>query len=192
MKILLVVATESEIIEEYFSDIDVLITGLGMVSATFELTKKLMQKETDLVINFGVAGSFNSKINIGDVVEVVEDNLSEIGYENGANFSQFTDFKVTTSYKVDSRTSLQKVRGITVNTVHGNENSILKIKDRLNPDIESMEGAAIFKVCKEFNVPCLQIRSISNKVERRNKENWNFPLAVKKLNLEVKKIILDI
>jgi futalosine hydrolase len=52
-----------------------------------------------------------------------------------------------------------------------------------------MEGASVFKVCEEFNVPCMQIRSISNKVEKRNKNNWDLDLAIRNLNIEVEKII---
>ena len=44
-------------------------------------------------------------------------------------------------------------------------------------------------VCKNYNIPCIQIRSISNKVEKRNKENWNLPLAIKNLNDTVAQII---
>ena len=52
-----------------------------------------------------------------------------------------------------------------------------------------MEGASVFKVCEEFNVPCMQIRSISNKVEKRSKNNWDLDLAIRNLNIEVEKII---
>ena len=44
MKILLVVATKSEIIENKFKDCDVMVTGVGMVNTTFSLTKKLSEK----------------------------------------------------------------------------------------------------------------------------------------------------
>ena len=81
------------------------------------------------------------------------------------------------------------MRGITVNTVHGNNQSISEIIARLNPEVESMEGAAVFKVCEEFNIPCLQIRSVSNSVEKRNRNNWDLDLAIKNLNIEVEKII---
>jgi futalosine hydrolase len=40
-----------------------------------------------------------------------------------------------------------------------------------------------------MGVKCLQIRSISNYVELRNKENWNIPLAINNLNIELEKII---
>ncbi len=189
MNVLIVAATKSEINSEIILGFSTLITGVGMVNTAVNLTKELVNNNYDLVINMGIAGSFNSLIKVGDVVEVEEDILSEIGFEDGNSFSEFTDINIQNSYKNQSRTSLKKVNSITVNTVHGNEESIAEIKTRLNPDIESMEGAAVLKVCQEFNIPCMQIRSISNKVEKRNKDNWNIELAIKNLNSEVEKIL---
>ncbi|HIG33095.1 MAG TPA: futalosine hydrolase [Flavobacteriales bacterium] len=189
MKILLVVATKLEIIEEKFKNCDVIITGAGMVNTTFSLTKRLSKRSYDLVINMGVAGSFSDKIKIGDVVEVVEDIFSEIGYEDGNRFLEFTNFRIENSFKVDEKTNLNKAKGITVNTVHGNEKTITEIVRKLNPDVESMEGAACFMVCKQFEIPCIQIRAISNKVEKRNTENWDLDLAISNLNTEVEKTI---
>ena len=190
MKILLVVATEQEIIEDKFNGCNILITGMGMVNTSIQITKELMQNKYDLVINMGVAGSFSQDYIVGDVVEVVEDNFSELGFENGNDFGHFSDFVI--KYNVKAKTNLKKVKGITVNTVHGNEHSIAEIANRLNPDVESMEGASVFKVCNEFAVPCIQIRAISNNVEKRNKENWNMPLAIHNLNNQVEKIIMEL
>ena len=189
MKILLVVATKLEIIEEKFKNCDVIITGAGMVNTTFSLTKKLSEKTYDLVINMGVAGSFSDEIKIGDVVEVVGDIFSEIGFENGNSFFEFTNLRIENSFKVDKKTNLKKAKGITVNTVHGNEKTIAEIVSRLTPDVESMEGAACFMVCEKFEIPCIQIRAISNKVEKRNTENWDLDLAISNLNTEVEKTI---
>ncbi len=189
MKILLVVATKSEIFEDKFKHCDVMVTGVGMVNTTFFLTKRLSKRSYDLVINMGVAGSFSDEIKIGDVVEVIEDNFSEIGFEDGNNFSKFTNFGIENSFKVDKKTNFKKAKGITVNTVHGNKKTITEIISRLNPDVESMEGAACFMVCKKFKIPCIQIRAISNKVEKRNPENWDLDLAILNLNTEVEKII---
>ena len=190
MKILLVVATEQEVVKDKFKDCNVLITGVGMVDTSIEITKELIRNKYDLVINMGLAGSFSKDYAIGNVVEIVEDTFSELGFENGNNFEQFSDFEIVTKYNVTAKTNLQKVKGITVNTVHGNEQSITDIVNRLNPDLESMEGAAFFKVCNEFKVPCIQIRAISNNVEKRNKANWNMPLAIHNLNNQVARIIL--
>ena len=161
-----------------------------MVNTSIQVTKELSKNKYNLVINIGVAGSFSQDYVIGDVVEVVEDNFSELGFENGNDFGLFSDSEIVTKYSVESKTSLQKVKGITVNTVHGNDQSIDKIVNRLNADVESMEGAAVFKVCNEFSVPCMQIRAISNTVEKRNKENWNIALAIDNLNNQLEKIIM--
>ena len=77
--------------------------------------------------------------------------------------------------------SLDKVNGITVNTTHGDDASIQKIQELFQPQVESMEGAAFFYACLLEGITCTQIRTISNKVEKRNKDNWDIPLAVKNL-----------
>jgi len=189
MNVLIVAATKSEITSDKINDLPILITGVGMVNTAINLAKELIKNDYDLVINMGVAGCFSDEIKIGDVVEAIEDCFSEVGFEDGESFSEFSDLDIKTKYKVEGKTSLKKVKGITVNTVNGHENSIHNIVERLHPDIESMEGAAVFKVCEEIKIPCIQIRSVSNKVERRNKESWNLPLAISNLNIEVEKII---
>ena len=66
--------------------------------------------------------------------------------------------------------------------MHGNEDSIAAITNRLKPQLESMEGAAFFYACHQLKVPCVQIRAVSNYVEKRNRDNWEIGLAVKNLN----------
>ena len=40
-----------------------------------------------------------------------------------------------------------------------------------------MEGAAFFAGCRRFN-NYMQIRAVSNRVEKRDKDKWNIPLAI--------------
>ena len=192
MKILLVSATDLEIEKERFSDFEILITGIGMINTSKNLTHRLSTGKYDLLINIGVAGSFNTELNIGEVVEVVEEKISELGFEDGERFFEFNELNLKNVFKNKSKTDLLSVKSITVNRVHGNQGSITEIINRLNPDIENMEGAAFFQVCNTFNVPCIQIRAISNKVEQRNKDNWNLPLAIKNLNNTVLEIIAEL
>ena len=189
MNILIVAATNFEITSVKIKKKPILITGIGMVNTAIRLPQELMKNKYDLVINMGVAGSFSDNLKNGDVVEVLEDNFSEIGFENDFEFLRFADFNLKTRYLNKSRTHLKKAKAITVNTVHGSETSISKIVKREKPEIESMEGASIFKVCKEMGISCIQIRSISNKVEKRNKNNWDLDLAITNLNIEVEKVI---
>src|SRR5690606_8329037 len=77
---------------------------------------------------------------------------------------------------------LRRCRGITVNTVHASERTIDEVIKLLAPDTVSMEGAAVFHAAQHFGTPCIQVRAISNYVERRNKANWQLPLAIENLN----------
>lgn len=203
MKILLVAATYQEIepfIKNYSTKFDtekwlkigahevkILITGVGMVAAAYALGKAFAQQQYDLALNVGIAGSFYRNIKMGQLVEVREDILSELGAEDDEEFISLEQLELgevefKASDKIIIKEGFRKVTAITVNTVHGNEESISDIRDRINPTIESMEGAAFFYACEEANTEALQVRSISNYVEKRNRENWNLPLAVKNLN----------
>jgi futalosine hydrolase len=202
MRVLVVAATEFEVgdlmsevrIKSQESrikklDIEFLITGVGMVATAFVLGKHLTANQYDLAINLGIAGSFDRNIALGEVVEMVEDSFSELGAEDGDEFLSIeklgfgeSNFKPSARLYNYGITHIKQVNAITVNTVHGNEASIQKITDRLQPQLESMEGAAFFYACKQAGVQCLQIRAVSNYVEKRNRDAWQIGLAIKNLN----------
>jgi nucleoside phosphorylase len=77
---------------------------------------------------------------------------------------------------------LPAVTGITVNTVHGNVRSIARVVERLAPDVESMEGAAFMYACLVSGVRFVQVRAVSNVVEKRNRGAWRIGEAVAALN----------
>ncbi|MDQ8003706.1 MAG: futalosine hydrolase [Pedobacter sp.] len=196
MKLLIVAATEAEIAPTlaYFNlqpsnfietvKFDILITGVGMVATAFALGQQLSNKY-NLVLNVGIAGSFDREISLGEVVEIVEDTLAELGAEDHKDFISlpqlgFGENKFSSS--ANAELDLKKVKGITVNKVHGNAQSIEKTTALYHPQTESMEGAAVFYAVSKVNIPALQVRSISNYVEPRNRESWQIGLAVKNLN----------
>ncbi len=178
-----------------------LCTGVGMVATAFHLGNTLANNSYNYVINVGIAGSFDKNLSIGDVVEITQDELPEMGAENGAHFLSLLDLKLVqeNEFPFESgvlknkqtlwKLNYPKVKAITVNKIHGNDSSINNTLKRFKPQIESMEGAAFFYACHSACVPCLQIRSISNYVEKRNKESWNIPLAIEAINKEIINLI---
>ncbi len=198
MNILIVAATKREIepLDNKLKGLkfkpDVLITGVGMVATTFILTKAFSAKKYDAAINLGICGSFNRNLKIGEVVNTTEDIFSELGAEDGDSFLKLSDMNFTDKndvflkpakkYSHPALREFKKVKGITVNTVHGNKKNISKVVELYSPDVESMEGAAFFYVCNQFKIPAVQLRAVSNYVERRNTKNWNITLAIDKLN----------
>jgi futalosine hydrolase len=170
-----------------------LITGVGMTATAFALGRHLAANQYDLAINLGIAGSFDRDFALGDVVEITEDTFAELGAEDGEEFLSIEKLgfgtntyqsttKLSDYYDTSNLLNIKQAKAITVNTVSGNEGSIKKIIHRLNPQVESMEGAAFFYACREMNLPCLQIRAVSNYVEKRNRDNWKIGLAIKNLN----------
>jgi futalosine hydrolase len=169
--------------------LSVMISGVGMVATAFALGNLFHSKSFDLAVNAGIAGSFDPAILPGNLCRVSEDILAEFGAEDGNTFvkaepiglgkSQFFASPIT-GFKVYNQ--LQEVKSATVNKVHGNDESITEFVNRFNPQIETMEGASFFYACEQAGIPGIQIRSISNMVERRNKDNWQIGLAIKNLN----------
>ncbi|MDT3403554.1 futalosine hydrolase [Mucilaginibacter terrae] len=168
----------------------VLITGVGMTATAFALGRHLATNQYDLAINLGIAGSFDRNIALGTVVEVVEDTFTELGAEDHSRFITLDQLGFgRTVYKTNARVAdyiqnqnIWQVTAATVNTVHGEEASIAKLHQRTAPQLESMEGAAFFYACEQAGIPSLQIRAVSNYVEKRNRDAWKIGLAVKNLN----------
>jgi futalosine hydrolase len=204
MRILIVAATDGEIqnikseITTPDFEIKTLITGVGAPATSYALTKEVISSKYDLAINVGLAGSFRDEIKIGDVVVVISDTFSDLGAEDGEDFLSIFDLglqgkdrfpfwngKLKCNSNIEKYKSLERLKGVTANTinkVHGSERSIRKTMQAFPADIETMEGAAFFYVCLMEKIPCLQLRAISNKVERRNKDAWNIALALQNLD----------
>lgn len=203
MKTLLVAATKAELTDVFThfnlpnenfvqqAEFDILITGVGITATAFALGKHL-NNDYNLVLNVGIAGSFDKQITLGSLVNIEEDNFADLGAEDHDSFLTLEDLgfgKITyqAAYKETNPkiAQLQKVKGITVNKTHGNSKSIANIQQKFNPTTESMEGAAVFYACAANHLPCLQVRSISNYVTARDKSTWEIELAIKNLNLWV-------
>ncbi len=169
-------------------EIHIFIPGAGMVNTAFYLAT-LYEEDYDFAINAGIAGAFDRQLEIGECVVVEKDIFSELGAEDGPNFLKISELKLGKENVVPKNLmipltfqSLKRVTGITVNTVHGNKESIQRVEQLFHPQIESMEGAAFYFVCNKFHWKCCQIRAISNYVEERDKSKWNIPLAILHLN----------
>jgi futalosine hydrolase len=176
--------------------ISLLISGIGLSFTSYALSKAIFENEYDLVVNTGIAGSFNKDLALGKVVHVISDRFADLGIKDKnqfidifeAGFINENDFPFKNGQLIASNTNfsklknIKKVKGISVNTVSGNKNEITQLRQKYDADIESMEGAAVFYVCLNENIPVIQIRSISNYVEERDKTKWDIELAVNQLN----------
>jgi futalosine hydrolase len=176
--------------------IDVLVTGVGMVASAAWCSRTLAKTRYDLALNLGVCGAFDRGLALGQAVHVVADRIAELGAEAGDRFltihdlgllgeneSPFTGGELLNASPPQNAElgRLPAVRGITVNTVHGNAHSIGDATSRFRPDVESMEGAAFMYACLTQGLPFAQVRAVSNYVEPRDRSAWKLTEAVDSL-----------
>jgi futalosine hydrolase len=170
------------------TELDLCVSGAGMVKTAFELGK-FSGISYDIAIQAGIGGTFGLH-GIGDLVRIEEDCFSELGAENGDVFLRIDDLKLGEQqvklmypHRHKLLEHLPKAKGITVNTVHGNEQSIQRLLHRQKAEVESMEGAAFIYAANRAGWPAVQLRCISNRVEKRNRSKWDIPGAIHNLNL---------
>jgi len=187
-------------------EISTLVTGVGSIATAWMLTKKLSSGfKPDLAINIGIAGSFRDHLPPGEVVVPVSECFADAGVDTGKGFLTLAEAGLQDPDKFPFRGGkiiaenmyvkralelLKPVKAITVNTSSGSPLVIEQLKRKYDPDIETMEGATFFYICSGENIPFLALRSISNKVEPRNKGKWDIQIALNKLQNKLTEVLL--
>lgn len=185
--------------------IDVLVSGIGLTASTYHLTRQLRMKRPDLVIQAGVAGCFDKRIALGNVVAVKQDTIADESVIELKKLRTLFDLKLVPQNKFPftggwlvnknkaiSKTKLKKVKGISVNQITSSKQMINFYRENFNPVVESMEGAALHYVCLSEKIPFIQLRSISNYIGERNKKNWNMKDSILNLNKELLRLLDNI
>ena len=179
------------------AEVKVLTTGVGLTFTAFELGSYFARNRADLAINAGIAGAIDPTLEIGSVVRIVRETFADLGAEDRdgsfldvfelglakGDEAPFTNGALINSSVLPTvLADLPEATAISVNRVHGSAGSIDRLQTRSDAQIESMEGAAFFYACLKAGIPFAEVRSISNYVEPRNRDNWQIPLAVQRLN----------
>ena len=183
--------------------LQICIHGVGMVSTTFHLTKLFQKEKFDFAIQAGIGGSFTKKYPLGEVVMIGDETLGDLGAEDHFKFLDVFELGLDdenkfpfskgrlnmTPISFHRNIELYMASGLTVNTVTGSTFTADFRKEKFQCAIESMEGAAFHFVCLMEQIPFVQLRSISNYVEARDKSKWKMKEAIATLNNELIKII---
>src|SRR5688572_27259272 len=94
MQILLCAATDFEVeplkkwlLKHKTYSVEILITGIGLVSATYQLTKAVSKKRPEMLIMAGIAGAFDPSIKMGEVRAIRHEMLGDMGVEELGRFN---------------------------------------------------------------------------------------------------------
>ena len=177
--------------------------GVGLLASTVSIMKLVYEEKPDLIIQVGIAGCFDTSMKLGNVVAVKEDMLGDTGVEEEGKWKDIFDLKLEKpgyppfekkrlpNHHLEKYNLLKlpEVAAVTINEVSTRPDRIYQLIKKYNPALESMEGAALHYVCREMNVPFLQMRAISNYIGERDKTKWKMKEAIDNLNQSVLKYI---
>ena len=165
------------------------VTGVGILPSTYAIMQLIARLKPDLIIQVGIAGSFNPTLVLGTAVTVRQEILADMGvYETDGyhdifelglaeeNVPPFEQGAIVNHHDhLIESASLPAVSAVSVNEISTSAEKIKLFAEKYKADIESMEGAALHYVCAMQQIPFIQIRGISNLVGERDKTKWKIP-----------------
>lgn len=182
---------------------EVKLAGVGPVAAAINTTTALMSGEYRLVISAGIAGGFEGRAEIGDVVVATDIVAADLGVETPEGFSSVDELGFGTSRvqsdkpAADRAVSALKVGRVaasygpivTVSTATGTAATAARLAGRVPGVVaEGMEGFGVAAAAIAKGVPTLEIRAISNRVGPRDRSAWRIGDALKSLEAAFDKL----
>jgi len=178
--------------------ISFLVTGIGVLNTYASLVRFHLETPVDRVLQIGIAGAYadaRKKVKaLGASVIIEKEVMADLGAEDSDSFLSLKDIDLgdleyyeSNNLTIfddlfgDSLKALPVVTGATVNSATGKEATGILRADKYGVEVESMEGAGALKFGKDFGVPVLQVRSISNIATTRDRESWDIAGAIKSL-----------
>ncbi|MCV3426231.1 5'-methylthioadenosine/adenosylhomocysteine nucleosidase [Campylobacter lari] len=175
---------------------------IGKVNSTLSAAIMIEKFKAELLLFTGVAGAFNPSLEIGDLIyatKLVQYDLDitafghPLGYVPGNEIFIKTDDKLNNlAIEVAKELGVKLQSGIiaTGDEFICDESKKAKIREIFNADACEMEGASVALVCDALKIPCLILRSMSDKagekaefdfdefVEKSAKISANFVLKI--------------
>ncbi|HYF31360.1 MAG TPA: futalosine hydrolase [Chitinophagaceae bacterium] len=181
----------------------VLITGIGAAPTVYHLLKAIHANKPSLIIQAGIAGSFDQSIPLATPVVVRQDRFADLGVYEQEHWKDVFDMELENAHALPytngwlpnpheqllNALPLQQVTAVSINEITTSPQRIQQIREKYHPAIESMEGAAFHYVCLREGIPFLQLRAISNYVGERNKSKWQIGQAIHNLAQQIHSII---
>ncbi|MBT0825801.1 5'-methylthioadenosine/adenosylhomocysteine nucleosidase [Campylobacter lari] len=175
---------------------------IGKVNSTLSAAIMIEKFKAELLLFTGVAGAFNPSLEIGDLIyatKLAQYDLDitafghPLGYVPGNEIFIKTDDKLNNlAIGVAKELGVKLQSGViaTGDEFICDENKKAKIREIFGADACEMEGASVALVCDALKIPCLILRSMSDKagekaefdfdefVEKSAKISANFVLKI--------------
>ena len=176
--------------------------GIGTTNTAQALTAVLEKQAVGVVCQVGIGGAYpSSGLGVGDIAIATEEIqgefgvVTESGWENGEtigiplldreppiyNRIPLDPDYVAAAQKSAKSTADTPLTGtgafLTLQNVTGSDALARELDQRFGAICENMEGASAAHICTLYDVPMVEIRGISNVVQKRDLSSWDIPLA---------------
>lgn len=172
------------------------VAGIGWLETAVNLTRFLdtHQHAFQAIINCGVAGAFvGAGPDLLDICLAETEDLADVGVILNGGIQPFDTIRVPSHFAMAptllaiAKTTLPQFGikpwlgpFVSVMAVSGTLTRGEELRSRFCALCENMEGASVARIAKEFRLPCLEIRAISNMVEDRNLSKWRMAEAIER------------
>lgn len=181
MKVVITYAVKEELehIDLKGIEIKYIQTGIGKARSAMLLTKAICDERPDVVLNIGTAGTL--KHQIGDILlcrQFVDRDFEALKLPGVIYELSFTDVESLPNAIVDRLCSSDTITGV-CNT----GDQFVTDLNHLTGDVVEMEAFAQAVVCKEFNIPFIAIKYVTDIIGKNSVKHWEEKLTDARLNL---------
>lgn len=149
-----------------------LCTGVGKTKSAALLTKYICQNKPDLVLNIGTAGTFKHRI--GDIFVV--NRFVDRDYEQTK--LPGIEYEIDGMSLLEGKEALKDwVSRYEKQGICSTGDTFVTRAEAFSGDVIDMEAYAQAYVCKEFEVPFLSVKYITDIVGQNSVEQWESKLA---------------
>ena len=177
------------------------VSGIGAVNAALATQAGILEHQPAMVLSVGIGGAYpSSGLEPGDAAVSSAIVYAGLGAMDGENFLDLEQLGFPLLERNEAKTFnalpvsglsrvFAKATGIahgpflTLETVTGSSEAASRLETRFpGALVEGMEGVGVAHVALKHNVPCLEVRGISNMVGPRDRNTWKIPEALRALS----------
>jgi futalosine hydrolase len=177
------------------------VSGIGAVNAALATQAGILEHQPSMILSVGIAGAYpTSGLQPGDAAVSSQVIYASLGAMDGEQFLNLERLGFPLLEKDGTKTfnvlpaadlarAFAEAAGIahgpflTLETVTGSSETASRLEERFSGAmVEGMEGAGVAHVAFKYNIPCLELRGISNMVGPRDRSMWKIPEAMQALS----------
>lgn len=175
--------------------------GMGKVNAAHAATLLLTRCRPEALLIFGIGGAYpSSGASVGHVAVALREIAGDEGVLTAEGFRDpefigipllktasatiFSAYPAPEAMVARARTAFANQGAavhfgtfVTLSTCTGTDERSRELEERYHGLCENMEGAAAAHVAELHGVPWLELRGISNRVQKRDLSTWDVPAA---------------